>query len=107
MALVGVGRDDSAESSRLLRSGEQVDHALQAIDVIEHHLPHDRAALLAAKARDRIAAYALDVARQYLERSDGVAALANLRAAVSGRPTAKTLRLVSEVLQGVDRAFKG
>ncbi len=106
-ALVSIGRDDTAESSRLLRSGEQVTDALAAIEVAAHHLPAERADRLAAKARDRIAAYALDVARQYLERGDLSAALANLRAAVAGRPSARTLGHLTEVLQGVDHAFKG
>lgn len=105
--LVNVGRDDSAESSRLLRSGEQVTDALAAIEVSVHHLPPARAADLHRKARDRISAYALEVAGQYLERGDTGAALANLRAAVAGRPSARTLRQLVEVLQGVSHAYRG
>ncbi len=105
--LVNIGRDDSAESSRLLRSGEQVHDALEAIEVATPRLPPTQADVLSSKARDRITAYALDVARQYLERGDTAAALNNLRAAVAGRPSARTLRQLVEVLQGVNHDYRG
>lgn len=105
--LVNVGRDGSAESSRLLRSGEQVTDALAAIDVAAYHLPVDRAAALTAKARERISAYALEVAARYLAIGDHAAALANLRAAVAGRPSERTLRALKELLQGERHEYRG
>jgi hypothetical protein len=65
------------------------------------------AARLGEKARDRIADYALDVARQYEERSDPTAALANLRAAATGRPSPRTLRRLGEMLRGEHREATG
>lgn len=97
--LVGVGRDHTAETSSLLRSGQEVVNAFTAIEVAARHLPTDRAARLSAKARERIAAYALEVAQQFQERGDAAGALANLRAAVSGRPSARTTRRLVEFLQ--------
>lgn len=105
--LVGVGRDDSALSSGLLRSGDQVRDAFAAIEMIARSLPAERVDSLSAKARARIAAYALDVARQYLEGDDLSAALANLRAAVAVNPDQETLRRLTEVLQGADHAYRG
>jgi hypothetical protein len=105
--LVNVGRDSSAESSRLLRSGVQVTDALAAIDVVAYHLPVDRAAALTAKARDRIAAYAMEVAAGFLAIGDHAAALANLRSAVAGRPSPRTLRALCELLQGERHDFRG
>lgn len=105
--LVGVGRDDTAESSRLMRSGEQVRHAFAAIDVMERHLPPASTARLGQKARDRIAGYALDVAQQYLDRGDAVAALANLRSAVLGRPSRRTWHRLADVLLGERHACQG
>lgn len=105
--LVGVGRDDTAESSRLMRSGEQVQHAFTAIEVMERHLPPGVAGRLAKKARDRIAGYSLDVAQQYLARGDAAAALANLRSAVQGRPSLRTWRHLADVLQGEHHEIQG
>lgn len=106
-ALVGVGRDDTAESSRLMRSGEQVRHAFKAIEVMERHLPPEVAGRLGEKARDRIACYALEVAQQYLDRGDAAAALANLRSAVLGRPSPRTWRRLADVLRGEHHALQG
>jgi glycosyltransferase involved in cell wall biosynthesis len=106
-ALVGVGRDDSAESSRLMRSGEQVAHAFKAIEVMERHLPPAVAGKLGEKARDRISGYALDIAQQYLDRGDATAALANLRSAVLGRPSLRTWRRLADVLRGEHHEFQG
>jgi len=97
--LVNVGRDASAESTRLMRTGEQVEHAFRAIDVIAHHLPEAVSKRLPEKARDRIADYALEIAAQYLERGDTGAALANLRAASVGRPTARTAGRLADLLR--------
>jgi hypothetical protein len=105
--LVNVGRDDRAESSRLLRSGEQVLDAFKAIDVNQQQLPQELCGILSEKARDRVSAYAVEVAKQYFDCGDGEAALANLRAAVNGRPSVRTVRRVTELLQGVDSEFRG
>jgi hypothetical protein len=98
--LVNVGRDDTAETSRLMRTGEQVEDALQAIEVIVEHLPESHKERLGEKARDRIADYALEIAAQFLSRGDYPAALANLRAAAKGRPTARTSKRIADVLRG-------
>jgi glycosyltransferase involved in cell wall biosynthesis/Tfp pilus assembly protein PilF len=105
--LVGVGRDDTAESSRLMRSGEQVQHAFTAIDVMSRHLPPQVAGRLEHKARDRIASYALEIAQQYVDRGDASAALANLRAAVLGRPSSRTCQRLADVLRSEHYAFQG
>jgi hypothetical protein len=99
-ALVGVGRDDTAESSRLTRLGEQVRDAFAAVEVMAKHLPSASAERLGAKARDRIAGLALDKARQYLDRGDAAAALANLRSAVMGRPSQRTWQRLADLLRG-------
>jgi glycosyltransferase involved in cell wall biosynthesis len=105
--LVGVGRDDSAESSRLMRSGEQVTHAFAAIDVMGHHLPAEHATRLTAKARDRIADYALEVAQRYLELGDLAPVLANLQAAARGNPSPRTARALAAVLRGDTHVYRG
>ena len=84
--LVSIGRDGTAESTRLERSGEQVAHALCAIRIARASLPAGEADLLAAKARDRVGLRALTLARQYLDEGDERAALANLRASLAGEP---------------------
>jgi len=105
--LVNIGRDASAESSGLSSSGAQVRDALAVIDLAAPFLPAARAAGLTAKARDRIATYALEVAERCLERGDAAAALANLRAAVHGRPSPHTLRALVELLRGEGHVFRG
>jgi hypothetical protein len=105
--LVGVGRDDTAESSSLIRTGEQIAHAFAALDIAARHFPPERRVSLLAKGRDRLAHYALDVARHYLEADDYPAAMANLRAAVAGRPSARTLRRLTEWLQGESHEYEG
>jgi glycosyltransferase involved in cell wall biosynthesis len=105
--LANIGRDASAESSGLANSGAQVRDALTVIDLAAPLLPAERATALGAKARDRIAAYALEVAERCLERGDAAAALANLRAAMSGQPSPRTLRALTELLQGEPHVFRG
>ncbi|MFM7144199.1 MAG: glycosyltransferase family 2 protein, partial [Alphaproteobacteria bacterium] len=97
--LVGIGRDDSAESSRLMRSGEQVTHAFAAIAVMAHHLPASVADRLVARARDRIGDYALDVAVRYLQLGDPAAALANLQAAARAYPSPRMDRALAAALR--------
>ena len=103
--LVSIGRDDSAESSRLLRNGEQVAHSLRTIAISRDYLPAAEAERLSDKAQERFCLYALDVARRFLDAGDDKAALANLRAAVAGSPSARVSRVLIEALQGVDDEF--
>ncbi|MGZ8216667.1 glycosyltransferase family 2 protein [Methylomagnum sp.] len=105
--LVGVGRDETAETSRLIRTGEQIRDAFAALDIAARHLPADRAELLVNKSRERLAAYALEVAGRYQSSGDAEAVLANLRAAVAGRPSARTRRRIMEFLQGERHEFEG
>jgi hypothetical protein len=98
--MVNVGRDDTAETSRLMRTGEQVTDAFRAIDVMVHHLPESTAQRLASKARDRIAEYAIEIAAQFLERGDLTAAIANMQAAASGHPSSRTNSRLAELLRG-------
>ena len=104
--LVNVGRDDTAETSRLMRTGEQVEDAFQAIEVIARHLPEWQAARLGEKARDRIADYACEIASQFLDRGDWPAAIANLQAAAAGRPTVRTSKRIADLLRGAGHAIK-
>ena len=104
--LVNVGRDDTAETSRLMRTGEQVEDAFQAIEVITRHLPEAQSERLGEKARDRIADYALEIAKQFLDRGDLPAGLANLKAAAAGRPTARTSKRIADLLRGDVHAAK-
>ena len=103
--LVTIGRDDSAESSRLLRSGEQVAHSLRTVAISRDYLPARDAERLSSKARERFCLYALDVARQYLDAGDHAAALANLRAALAGSPSDRVTRVLVAVLKGVQDEF--
>jgi glycosyltransferase involved in cell wall biosynthesis len=103
--LVSIGRDDSAESSRLLRSGEQVAHSLRTIPISRSYLPAADAERLSRKAEERFCLYALSVARRFLDAGDHEAALANLRAALAVSPSARVARVLVEVLQGVDDEF--
>jgi glycosyltransferase involved in cell wall biosynthesis len=96
--LAGIGRDASAETSRLIRSGEQVLHGLATIAITERYLPADKAQRWTHKAREQLAAYALNVARRYLEKKDTVAALANLKAAVQCSDSPRTRRVLRQVL---------
>lgn len=105
--LAGVGRDATAETSRLVRNGEQIKDAFVALDLAARHLPPERSARLAEQGRERLAAYALDLAKRYMDAGDAGAALANLRAAATGRPTARTLRRLVELLQGESHEFEG
>jgi hypothetical protein len=104
--LVNIGRDDTAETSRLMRTGEQVEDAFQAIEVIAQHLPESQALRLGEKARDRIADYACEIAAQFMDRGDWSAAIANLRAAAAGRPTVRTSKRIAELLRGAGNAAK-
>jgi GT2 family glycosyltransferase len=103
--LVTIGRDESAESSRLLRTGEQVAHSLRTVAISRDYLPAADAERLSRKAEERFRLYALDVARQFLDAGDTEAALANLRAALAGSPPARVARVLVEVLKGVQDEF--
>jgi tetratricopeptide (TPR) repeat protein len=105
--LVGIGRDASAETSRLIRSGEQVLHALAAVDISECYLPTARAQQLSQQAREALARYATNLARRYLEKGDSEAAMANLRSAARCSASPRSQRLVRQVLLGMDHEFHG
>ncbi len=105
--LVGIGRDASAETARLIRSGEQVLHGLATIDITERYLPEETAQAWSHKAREQLAAYALTVARRYLEKEDTAAALANLQAAVQCSASPRAQRLLRQVLLGKNIEFNG
>ncbi len=105
--LVNIGRDASAESSELANTGEQVRDALAAVELAADFLPPERAAELMPKARDRVAAYALEIAQRCMQRGDSAAALANLRAAMTGRPSTATERALGELLQGESHVYHG
>jgi len=104
---LNVGRDHSAESSMLSLSGTQVSDAFQAVEVAARHLPPDRSESLVQKARDFIAREALRVAAGYLGSGNTKAVLANIRAAVAGRPSERTLARLTEFLQGVSHEYEG
>jgi lipopolysaccharide biosynthesis regulator YciM len=89
-----------------MRTGEQVEDAFQAIEVIAQHLPESQALRLGEKARDRIADYACEIAAQFMDRGDWSAAIANLRAAAAGRPTVRTSKRIAELLRGAGNAAK-
>jgi len=97
-ALVSIGRDETAESTRLERSGAQVEHAFRAIAIAADAMPAERSAALMRKARERLGLYALALAQRFLDAGDARAALANLRA-VSAEPMSATVsRALGEVL---------
>jgi hypothetical protein len=103
--LVSIGRDGSAESTRLMRTGEQVAHSLHTVAISRAYLPAADAERLSEKARERFCLYALDVARQYLDAGEHAAALANLRAALAGSPSPRVSRVLMGVLKGVHDEF--
>jgi len=104
---VNVGRDSSAESSKLQLSGKQILDAFTAVKVAASYLPPDRAGMLIEKARDHIAVGGLKLAIKYLDSGNYEAAVANLRAAVAGNPSERTLRRLTEALQGVSHEYEG
>ncbi|MBK9242367.1 MAG: glycosyltransferase family 2 protein [Acidobacteria bacterium] len=103
--LVSIGRDESAESTRLERTGEQVAHSLRAVEISQAYLPPADTDRLSSKARERCCLYALGMARQFLREGNEAAALANLRAAVAGAPPERVLRVLTQVLKGVQDEF--
>jgi hypothetical protein len=105
--LVTVGRDETAESSRLVRNGEQILDGHAVLNLATRYLPPERAHRLSEQGRERLAVYALELARRYLQSGDNEAALANLRSAVHSRPSAQTIRRLIDVLQGEWHEFEG
>lgn len=103
--LAAIGRDASAESSTLIRSGEQVLHGLATVAITERYLPERQAREWSRKAREQLAVYALNVARRYLEKHDHDAALANLRAAAQCCDTPRVQRMLRQVLLGRNDEF--
>ncbi len=105
--LACIGRDASAQTSRLIRSGEQVLHALATVEITERYLPAEQALQWSEKARDQLAAYALNLARRYLEFNDVEAAIANLRAAARCSDSPRIQRILRQVLLGRNDEFYG
>jgi glycosyltransferase involved in cell wall biosynthesis len=105
--LAGIGRDASAQTSRLIRSGEQVRHALATVEITERYLPAEQALQWSEKARDQLAAYALNLARRYLELNDVDAAIANLQAAAQCSDSPRVQRILRQVLLGKNDEFYG
>ncbi len=69
----------SSLTHHLVKTGEQIRHARQAMAIAATYLPPDRAADLGHRARQHYAAYALDIARAQWRAGDTVAARANVR----------------------------
>jgi hypothetical protein len=105
--LVGIGRDASAETSRLIRSGEQVQHALATVEISARYLPPDRAQAYSQQAKETLARYAANLARRYLEKGDSEAALANLRAAAQCSASPRSQQRLRQVLLGRHDEFYG
>lgn len=101
--LVNVGRDATAETSRLTLSGQWLADAFASIDLDERKLggrPEGRH--LARRARARLTRYALDVVvRKRIEDGDVGAALANLRVLAREAPAqATTMQLLRSLVSG-------
>jgi Tfp pilus assembly protein PilF len=89
----------------LTRTGGQIRDAFAALDVAARHLPPERAAKMVKKSRDHLAVCALQIAKRYLEAGEAEVALANIQAALAGRPSPKTVRRLLGVLQGKSHEF--
>ncbi|MEZ5573714.1 MAG: glycosyltransferase family 2 protein [Halioglobus sp.] len=105
--LTGIGRDASALTSQLIRSGEQVLHALATVAISERYLPVEHAQSWSAKAAEQLAIYAINLARRYLEKGDIEAAMANLRAAAQCSDSPRSQRMLRQVLQDRNDEFYG
>lgn len=74
---------DDSNTGRHVRTGEDIVYTAQAIDLIVKHLPPDRAASVAARARRTYAHSALVIAERAFLRGDAVTARAQLRGALT------------------------
>ncbi|MCW5853889.1 MAG: hypothetical protein KIT87_27735, partial [Anaerolineae bacterium] len=94
---------ESSLTHRLVKTGEQIAHARQAIEIAADYLPAERAADLGHLARQHYAAYALDIARAQWQAGDTAAAIANLREGLKCRPEADLKRRLTALVVYLER----
>ena len=87
-----------AESYGLLGSGGQVADSLRCIEIARTYLPPASAEGLARRARERLAAYALDVAGRQLKAGNHRAAIANMRAGLKCSRSERIQRTLASLL---------
>jgi len=73
----------ASESSRLIKSGDNIAHVCLAIDISKTYLPELKAEKLSKQAREHYALYALNTARQMLRINDRKTAFSQIRAALN------------------------
>ena len=93
----------SSLTHRLVKTGEQIAHARQAVEIAATYLPADRAADLGQRARQGYATYALAVAEAQWRAGDTPAALANLREGLRCRPDPALARRLTALLVYLER----
>ena len=93
----------SSLTHRLVKTGEQIAHARQAVEIAAAYLPADRAAVLGQRARQGYAAYALEVAQAQWRAGDTAAAIANVREGLRCRPDPALARRLTALLVYLER----
>ncbi|MEO1684620.1 MAG: glycosyltransferase family 2 protein [Cyanobacteria bacterium J06631_12] len=81
-ALMNYREHAESETSHLLRSGQQVAETRRTIFISRRYLPRAIAPQLSRTALENYAFYALDIAKQQLQRQDSEAAIANVKEAL-------------------------
>ena len=69
-----------SDTSRLMRTGANIDDARRAIEIAAQYLPAAQVRSLTRRARSHHALYAVEIAEGHAKRRDWSAALAQLRA---------------------------
>jgi len=87
-----------SETSHLLRSGQQVAETRETIFITRRYLPRAKAQKLSDIALENYAFYALDVAKQQLQRQDSEAAVANIKEALRCSQSAAVQQALTDLL---------
>jgi len=86
----------ASESSRLIRTGDNIAHTHLAIEISKTYLPEAKADKLSSQAREHYALYALNTARQMLAINNRKIAFAQIQAALN---CSSSLRIRIKILQ--------
>jgi glycosyltransferase involved in cell wall biosynthesis len=89
-----------SDTSRLMRTGANIDDARHAIEIAEAYLPPARVRALSRAARRWHALYAVELAQEQASRGDRAAARAQIRAALRCSPSLSVFAAVLGFLLG-------
>jgi glycosyltransferase involved in cell wall biosynthesis len=95
----------ASESSRLIRSGSNIEHTRRAIEISKAYLPQQTQQQWSKQAKQYYAAYALKTAQLLADKGQKLAAFAQIREAFICSTSPRVIRTAIEIVSQAGRAW--